>query len=107
MFVVRFSILAANFKTISVLKNMAHCALWVLSDPPSCTTLYFKEITVFTLFVPFELQSEVRLSDDEKYWLIATLILTAVLAEISEHITVFTLEMLQIFLGTTKTKTHK
>jgi len=52
------------------------------------------------VFVPFEL----HFSDDEIHWLIATLILTAVLAEISEHITVCRLQMLQIFLGITTTK---
>jgi hypothetical protein len=54
------------------------CALWVLTDPPNYTALHFKETPVFTLFVPFELHSEIRLSvDEQKYWLIETLILTA------------------------------
>ena len=52
--------------------------------------------------VPLELQYEIRSSDDEKYRLIATLILTTVLTEISEHCTVCRLQMLQIFLGITK-----
>ena len=72
MLVVIFSILAASSKMISVLKNVALCALWVLTDPPSCIALHFKKTPVFTLFVPFELQSKIRLSDDEKCWLIAT-----------------------------------
>jgi hypothetical protein len=100
---VKFSILAANCKTISVLKNVTPCALWVLTDPLNYTALHFKETSVFTLFLPFELHSEIRLSDDEKYWLIATLILTAILAGISEHSTVCSLQMLQIFMGATAT----
>jgi len=81
------------------------CALWALSDPPRRTALHFKETPVFTLFVPFELQSEIRFSNDVKYWLLVKLILAAVLAEISEHITVCRLQNLQIFMGTTTTTT--
>ena len=74
----RFSTLAANSKTNIVLRNVTPCALWVLTDPPNCLALYFTNTRVFTLFVPFELLSETRLSDDEKYSLIETLILSAV-----------------------------
>ena len=62
--VVRFSTLAANSKTYSVLRNVTPCALWVLTDPPIYIALYFKKTPVFILFVPFELLSEIRLSDD-------------------------------------------
>ena len=70
----------------------------VLTHPPSCVELYFKRIPVLLLFVPFELQFEIRLNDEVKRLLIATLMLTAIVAEISECNTVCRLQVLQVFM---------
>jgi hypothetical protein len=70
----------------------------VLTHPPSYIELYFKRIPVLLPFVSFELQFEIRLNDEVKRSLIATLMLTAIVAEISECNTVCRLQVLQVFM---------